>query len=116
MRKAFQDPEVGFLNLDRSGETLAARAKVCLGCVPSIKIPCRLSSDKRCSFRQETRRQSRHTPVESVNVIALLEGTDAELKNEYVILYGHEHSRLGSMARQAPSGAGLEVTPFLLPS
>jgi hypothetical protein len=51
-----------------------------------------------------------------VNVIALLEGTDAELKNEYVILYGHEHSRLGSMARQAPSGAGLEVTPFLLPS
>lgn len=39
---------------------------------------------------------SRHTPVESMNVMALLEGTDAKLKNECLVLSSHvDHLGIG---------------------
>jgi len=44
----------------------------------------------------EVRSKSRHVPVESMNVIALIEGADAELKNEYVVLSSHvDHLGIG---------------------
>ena len=42
------------------------------------------------------RYKSHHTPVESVNVVAMLEGTDTELKNEYLVLSSHvDHLGIG---------------------
>ncbi len=42
------------------------------------------------------RYKSRHVPAESANVIALLEGMDAELKNEYIVLSSHvDHLGIG---------------------
>lgn len=42
------------------------------------------------------RYKSHHTPVESVNVVAMLEGTDAELKNECLVLSSHvDHLGIG---------------------
>ncbi len=42
------------------------------------------------------RYESRHVTGESANVIALLEGTDAELKNEYLVLSAHvDHLGIG---------------------
>lgn len=42
------------------------------------------------------RSRSRHAPGESANVIALLEGADAKLKNEYLVLSAHaDHLGIG---------------------
>ena len=46
--------------------------------------------------RATIRRKSRHTPVESDNVIAVLEGSDPELRDEYVVYTAHiDHLGIG---------------------
>ncbi|MEE9292590.1 MAG: M28 family peptidase, partial [Acidobacteriota bacterium] len=46
--------------------------------------------------RATIRRKSRHIPVESNNVIAVLQGTDAELRDEYVVYTAHiDHLGVG---------------------
>jgi hypothetical protein len=49
--------------------------------------------------RAKIRRKSRHTPVESNNIVAVLEGSDPALRDEYVVYTAHiDHLGIGPAA------------------